>query len=142
MVWCWSMTYALPVPTVFYREGNQTFHRSGDCAQLVKRPARGEPHPVRTGDLAELFGVRPCKTCYPDAPRFKMVRRYCPKCNVKRTLACAHNGGMPVTITYKTNYVGLTRDPGEIVQKDIYVWPDRLFLYETGRHDHSGDVAV
>lgn len=104
--------------------------------QLVKRPARGQPHPVVARDLAETFKVRPCHTCYPDAPKINVLRRYCPKCNKGRTYACPHNGGLPVRIAYPTNYIGVVRDPGELVYKTFYVWPDQLYRYETGSHSH------
>ena len=118
------------MPIVFFREGSDIFHRSEECTQLVKKPARGEPHPVRSADLAVLIRVRPCHTCYPDAPRVKVAKRRCPICNKKTVRACPHNGGMPVRIEKRTSYVSLLRDPGDVVYQTIYVWPDRLHLYE------------
>jgi len=37
---------------------------------------------------------RPCRTCYPDAPRVDVRRQYCEKC--ESPYACAHNGGVLV----------------------------------------------
>lgn len=117
------------VPTVFYKDGNPVFHQTDSCVQLTKKPARGEPHPVLSTDLKDLLGVRPCQACYPDAPRPRVVRRHCPVCNKSKITACPHNGGVPVKISYSTNYVGLLRDPGDLMEKTIYVWPDNVYRY-------------
>ena len=118
------------MPLVWIREKNTVFHKAQECIHLNKRPGRGEQHDLLELELSELTGVRPCQTCYPDYKPLKIYRRHCPTCNKSRISACRHNGGIPVVITYKTGYVGLLRDPGEEVRKTIYVWPDRLYLYE------------
>jgi|SRR5262245_40113999 len=82
------------------------FHRVPDCRQLRKRPAQGEAHELITIDLAEL-GVRPCRTCYPDAPNLKVRKAYCELCQSKR--ACEHNGGVLIT---------------DRAGRHMYVWPD------------------
>jgi hypothetical protein len=69
------------------------FHRSPDCRQLQKRPSRGEHKKLLYLDLEDVV-VRPCLTCYPDAPRLNIVKRYCADCGSRR--ACAHNGGIEV----------------------------------------------
>jgi hypothetical protein len=118
------------VPTVFMRESAASFHRTEDCQQLLKRPARGNPHPVVEVDLADLNFVRPCRNCYPDAPRIKVVRRFCPLCNKSETRPCRHNGGVPVTIGRPIRYISLLRDPGDEQNVTIYVWPDQVHFYE------------
>ena len=57
-------------------------------------------------DLNDVF-VRPCKTCYPDAPRVEIVKRYCEVC--QSAYACEHNGGL------------LIRDRGG---RWYWTWPD------------------
>lgn len=82
------------------------FHRSPDCRQLTKNPSRGEHHPLVALDLNDV-GFRPCKTCYPDAPRVKFRRAYCPTCDSK--YACRHNGGVLIIDRAGRRY---------------WVWPD------------------
>lgn len=82
------------------------FHRHPECFQLTKGPARGDGHDLIAVDLVEVF-VRPCKTCYPDAPRIKVRHPYCYTC--ESTYACQHNGGV------------LIRDRAG---RNFYVWPD------------------
>lgn len=113
-----------------FRETSLVFHRSQECSQLHKRPARGSAHPLQSIDLSEVNLRRPCKVCYPDAPRTKVARRFCPQCNTNSVRPCAHNGGVRVTVAYQTKYVGLLRDPGDEVVRAIWVWPDRAHFYE------------
>jgi hypothetical protein len=82
------------------------FHRSPDCRQLRKGPPRGESRPLVAVDLDEVR-VRPCKTCYPDAPRIKIRKVYCPECDTKH--ACPHNGGVVVV---------------DRAGRHFWVWPD------------------
>lgn len=116
---------------MYRREPSHVFHKTEDCTQLTKKPARGSTHPLEEIDLDQLDKPRPCKRCYPDAPRIKVVRRFCPLCNKTRTRPCAHNGGVRVTMAYKTNYVGLLRDPGEETVRSIWVWPDQAHHYDS-----------
>lgn len=69
------------------------FHRSPDCRQLRKKPSRGTTKTLFSIDLEDVV-VRPCLTCYPDAPRLDIIKRYCAICRSR--LACAHNGGIEV----------------------------------------------
>ena len=82
------------------------FHRIPTCRQLRKKPALGEPRELIAVELNQV-GVRPCATCYPDAPRVKIIKRYCELCNT--VYACPHNGGVAVT------------DRGG---RQFWVWPD------------------
>lgn len=82
------------------------FHRTTTCRQLRKRPASGEPRPLLEVDIHDV-DVRPCLTCYPDAPRLKLTKRYCEVCDSKSP--CQHNGGIKVT--------------GRAGHR-IWVWPD------------------
>ena len=84
------------MPVVWVREDPKLetrFHRSPNCRQLRKRPRSGEPRPLVAMDLDDV-GVRPCRTCYPDAPRIEIRRTYCVIC--ESMYACAHNGGVPI----------------------------------------------
>lgn len=97
------------MPTVWMRvdpKFRTRFHRSPDCRQLRKNPSRGDHHELIAVELSEL-GVRPCKTCYPDAPRIKILKTYCAICESR--YACEHNGGV------------LIRDRGG---RRYWVWPD------------------
>ena len=105
------------------------FHRTPDCCQLVKTPARGTPHQVAEMDLREIPGVLPCKTCYPDVPRVGVARRYCRQCNKGSARPCAHNGGVPVVHVVTTTYRSLLREPGDEIIKTIYVWPQHAHKY-------------
>ena len=107
------------------------FHRHAECYQLTKPPARGEPQELLAVDLRTVAKPVPCKSCYPDAPRPRVARRFCPKCNKHSARACAHNGGVPVVLTYETTYRSLLREPGDECSRVIYVWPDRARLYYT-----------
>jgi hypothetical protein len=122
----------LDMPTVWIRSTDRPrFHRTEDCYQLNKPPARGTAKPVRAVELANLNEhARPCRVCYPDAPHVKVVRRFCPKCNTTRALPCAHNGGVRVTLARTTSYVSLLRDPGDEWLQTLYVWPDQAWFYE------------
>ena len=97
------------MPTVWMREdpGRRTrFHRSPQCPQLTKNPARGEHHELLALDLNEVF-VRPCQTCYPDAPKVNFRKAYCTECHTRR--ACPHNGGVLIT---------------DRRGRSFWVWPD------------------
>jgi hypothetical protein len=97
------------MPTVWMRRDPKhktRFHRTPSCWQLVKPPPRGESRPLIAVDL-EQVAARPCKTCYPDAPRIKVRRAYCPICDSK--YACEHNGGIQIVDRAGRNY---------------WVWPD------------------
>ena len=98
------------MPTVWMRVDplrRTRFHRSPECRQLRKGPARGPGLELVSLELSEA-GVRPCKTCYPDAPRIKIRKVYCRECESK--MPCAHNGGVLIT----------RRGHGE----PQHVWPD------------------
>lgn len=95
--------------TVWVREHPKRltrFHRTPECRQLTKNPSRGEHHPLLKVELSEV-GVRPCATCYPDAPRITIFKAYCPLCDTKN--ACRHNGGVQVIDRGGRHY---------------WVWPD------------------
>lgn len=97
------------MPTVWIRDDPKhlrRFHRVSDCRQLRKGPARGKPHRLLAVDLSEV-GVRPCKTCYPDAPRISIRKAYCPVCDTK--FACPHNGGIQII---------------DRAGRHFWVWPD------------------
>jgi len=82
------------------------FHRVPDCRQLTKKPSRGLHHDLAQVDL-ELVHVRPCRTCFPDAPHLVIRKRYCPVCDTKH--ACSHNGGVLIT---------------DRRGRSFWVWPD------------------
>ena len=69
------------------------FHRTQTCRQLRKRPAKGDPYELVQLDL-ELVHVRPCRTCFPNAPRVSIHKHYCEIC--ESNYACEHNGGVLV----------------------------------------------
>jgi len=97
------------MPTVWMRRDPKhrtRFHRHPDCYQLTKGPARGEGLQLIAVDLNEVY-VRPCKSCYPDAPRIPVRHPYCHDC--RSPYPCRHNGGVQVTSRH-----GHTR----------WVWPD------------------
>lgn len=97
------------MPTVWMRvheKHRNRFHRSPDCRQLRKRVSYGDPHQLIAVDLEEVF-VRPCRTCYPDAPKIVVFKAYCVICEAR--FPCEHNGA-----------VRITRRHGE----PYWVWPD------------------
>jgi hypothetical protein len=97
------------MPTVWMRvdaSHRTRFHRSPDCRQLRKRPARGPGNELITLEPLET-GARPCRTCYPDAPRISIRKRYCSECDTR--YPCPHNGGVEVTDRGGRHY---------------WVWPD------------------
>jgi hypothetical protein len=97
------------MPTVWIRSDPKhrtRFHRSPSCRQLRKGPARGKTRELLEVDLDEVH-VRPCKTCYPDAPRVSIRKIHCPLCDTR--YPCPHNGGVMVV-----DHLG----------RNIWVWPD------------------
>ena len=97
------------MPTVWVRDDPKRrtrFHRAPDCQQLRKTPSRGDHHPLVEVDLEEV-GVRPCHTCYPDAPHLNIRKAFCYVCLSK--YACEHNGGIEVIDRAGRHY---------------WVWPD------------------
>ena len=82
------------------------FHKHPDCRQLRKGPSRGTTNPLVQVPIDEA-DARPCRTCYPDAPKIIVFKRYCPICDSK--WPCEHNGGVRVI-----------RRHGE----PQWVWPD------------------
>ena len=85
---------------------------------------------MRAVELSDLRGARPCKTCYPDAPNYRIVRRACSICNRPKLTPCEHNGGVLVTLTRHTSYISVLRDPGDEFLQTTYVWPDEVWKYE------------
>src|SRR5262245_60864134 len=69
------------------------FHRDPSCWQLTKKPSRGTTKTLLCLDLEDVV-VRPCLTCYPDAPRLNIIHRYCHECRSR--YPCTHNGGIEV----------------------------------------------
>lgn len=119
------------MPTVYLvGEGHkQVFHREADCRHIVKPPPRGQRGELREVDLDDIRTQRPCRTCYPDAPRARFQKRFCPTCNKNQSRPCAHNGGIRVyyEVTYKTRT--LYHEPGDVSLREKYVWPDRVRHY-------------
>lgn len=114
--------YGRQMPTVYVRadpKSRTRFHRDPTCWQLTKPPSRGDHNPLVEVDLEECY-QRPCRWCYPDAPRIALVKRYCPICDAKH--ACEHNGGVLV----------LMPDDGYHGRSRRWVWPDnpRLRQYQ------------
>lgn len=106
------------------------FHSSSDCYHLTQRSRiGGTPLPPQQVDLRDLDQPRPCHTCYSDIPVIRMAKRYCNQCNGLHTRPCAHNGGVPVYVTYQTTYRSFLREPGDEITKMIYVWPSRVHHY-------------
>ena len=97
------------MPTVWMRDDSllrTRFHRDPDCRQLRKKPAHGPGNPIVPVPL-EMALVRPCRTCYPDAPFVKIRKAYCSFCESKH--ACEHNGGVLIL---------------DRAGRDLWVWPD------------------
>lgn len=114
------------MPTVYLRadpKHKTRFHRTPNCWQLTKKPSMGDHYELVAKDLEEVF-VRPCLTCYPDAPRLKILKRYCPRCDTKTP--CPHNGGIAVFTNWEAYHKG---------RKLIWVWPDNNYL----RRYHTPD---
>ena len=106
------------MPVVWIREDpkfDTRFHSSPDCKQLRKISATGHSRDLVARDLNDVH-VRPCKTCYPDAPRLDIIKRYCEECRSR--YACEHNGGVYVTL---------------LDGRRRWVWPDsnQMPLYRT-----------
>jgi hypothetical protein len=107
--WSLEQEYVRQMPMVWMRERSRNrnrFHASPDCRQLRKKPAYGEAHPLIAVDLNEVF-VRPCRTCYPDAPHIEIRRAYCYICDSRRP--CEHNGGVQIVRHHGSRF---------------WVWPD------------------
>jgi len=105
------------------------FHREADCYHITKKPPRGERGVPREVDLDEIRDQRPCLRCYPDAPRGKFIKRYCPDCNKSHPRPCPHNGGIRVLTEYVFRKETLYHEPGDVVMRERYVWPDRVRHY-------------
>ena len=116
------------MPTVYVREKSVVFHRSADCFQLKKGPARGPGRALREVPLEELPKPRPCRYCYPDAPRARSRHRYCQECKGS-ALPCEHNGGVLVTLTNTHTKRSIMSEPGDTYQRTRYVWPEQAHLY-------------
>jgi len=106
------------MPTVWMRvdpKYRTRFHRSPECYQLQKGPARGDGLPLVAVDLNDVH-VRPCRICYPDAPPINIRKAYCYTCD--SPFACEHNGGLLIRDRRGRRY---------------YVWPDtnQMPLYRT-----------
>lgn len=119
------------MPTVFVKSVDRPrFHRTEDCSQLTKSPPKGHSHSIRAVDITELTSARPCRFCYPRAPRSRALRRHCYICNPSNVRPCEHNGGVLVTMALTTHYVSTLRDPGDEHVVERYVWPDQVWMYE------------
>jgi len=121
------------MPTVFVRESSdyRKFHQTKTCAMLTKKPAKGEPRPLLEVDLKDLKFAVPCKYCYPDAPRAKSMHLRCQICYPQRPAPCKHNGGVPVIINVTVKKRTLYLEPGDVITKVRYVWPEKVHHYTT-----------
>lgn len=105
--------YGRKMPRVWMRDDPKCqtrFHRTQNCRQLRKRSATGHARPLIEVDLEEVF-VRPCRTCYPDAPAIRIQHRWCDVC--RSNWACEHNGGVYTA----------TRDG-----RHKWTWPDKNLM--------------
>lgn len=105
------------------------FHTSPECVRLRAGQARNDVScQVVELSLDQLDRRTPCKECYPDAPRVKVMLPYCHQCESPRP--CEHNGGIAVKVpsTYVNGYALI--EPGETIYRTCYVRPDRAYLYE------------
>lgn len=66
----------------------------------------GDHDPLIAIDLEEV-AARPCRICYPDAPRIKVIKAYCEICRSR--MPCEHNGGVRIVRRHGRPY---------------WVWPD------------------
>ncbi len=107
----------------------QKFHRSEDCTQLTKRPAKGVPQEIRQIDIQDVGDALPCLRCYPDAPRAKSLHKYCHTCDTGMIRPCAHNGGVKVLMTRTRRVQTLLQEPGEQYVQERWVWPERASRY-------------
>ena len=103
------------------------FHRTETCKFLWKkalRPSSG----YRAVELEEVSKLRPCRVCYPDAPRANFFHRYCHTCESRKP--CAHNGGVLVPGTRTAKRETLYHDVGDrITVTRMYVWPEEVHKY-------------
>lgn len=120
------------MPTVYMKRPG-TFHRTKDCVQLTKNPPRGGEHrelqEISLEEYTQYATPRPCRSCYPDAPRARSRRQACEVCNNKRVVACEHNGGVPVMQTCYYKVDRLLVSAGESFQRLRWVWPEDQWKY-------------
>lgn len=113
---------------VFHTDsGNESsrkiFHRE-TCHKL----SISEKTNVVEADLSDLVGYRPCYMCFPDTPRAKYFRQFCPECNSAKPYPCPHNGGVLIT-RYRTlnrKNAGGSDKPYPV---RYWVWPDAVQRY-------------
>jgi len=115
-----------------------TFHRSGSCRKL-------RAGIVSTGNVREPKEVdfdperhrRPCRACFPSAPRPDIENRSkrfrCACTSRARLTPCEHNGGVLVEIEmpgrWRSTPTGPVWDPEASYTRRMYVWPE-----SAGRH--------
>jgi hypothetical protein len=120
-----------PMPMVYVigeTGPRSVFHRDPECHHLTK-PTRGERGVLREVDLDEVHDRRPCRVCYPDAPRPTWFKRFCPECNTTRPAPCPHNGGVRVIMDHTFRKPTLYHEVGDVYSREKYVWPDRVRFY-------------
>lgn len=119
---------------VYIRDGvprTRRFHRTKDCYQLLKYPARGSTRPLLEYETPDLPLAKPCKVCFPDYPSQNVVHRHCHICSPDgRVFPCAHNGGVQVVKTrIHTNSKSYVRPGPEEQTFRHWVWPDQVMLH-------------
>lgn len=125
--------------TTIRSAGNVKFHSNPDCLALRVNKTKIERsgnvvHPTELEELP-LSLRKPCRRCYPDAPKILEVNRQrCTICKQRNPLPCAHNGGVKVRVHrvggMRSGPKGRYFDPERKVEVDRYVWPENAPLYD------------
>lgn len=114
------------MPLVFLTGSERrSFHKSKDCYELGSKTQE-----VYTAPLSDLpHTASPCKACYPDAPRVRVLRRLCLECSTDGVIRpCEHNGGVQVVVRHAAPTIASGRQAVTYHRK-VWVWPDHAHRY-------------
>jgi hypothetical protein len=96
---------------------NVCVHDRPDCPALQRgQRFKKRPKQIKIRDLTTIRAPKPCKVCWPDAPRLKVRHHQCTECRFRRPMPCKHNGGVLVTLD-------------ENSARSAWVWPENAHHY-------------
>ena len=115
--------------TVYVTQHGAHFHVSMSCRWItIGQRAKRSSAPIHAVEISDIHGLSPCRSCYPDAPRARFLKRRCAECNTAHP--CAHNGGILVYTPRVWRKGSALLAPGTVTYRKRYVWPDVAHLYE------------
>jgi hypothetical protein len=123
-----SWSYA-DLVQVFVTSHGAHFHSEVTCPRIrMGQASKHSSAPAHAVPISSIDGLSPCRSCYPDAPRIKFLKRRCKECGSARP--CAHNGGVRVLVPAVYRRGSALLPAGTVIYRRRWVWPDVAWMYQ------------